>query len=168
MRRPQARHRHWSDANPGNQHVIAFASGKGGVGNHCAANLAVALEANGARFGFAIAYLRPEHFIVFGTREGQFRRKKTIFPIGQAIWIGGACRWDFCSTTLRRPFLRGQWLPVIPINFCGKWNGRTGLPGAGSASWHLGVNSAYVVQTVALSGAIVVTTPAGSCAHRWL
>src|SRR6185437_8457705 len=71
---------------PGIKHVIAVASGKGGVGKSTvAANLAVALEQTGARVGLCDCDIYgPSISLMFGTRDRPMATEENkIVPIEQ-------------------------------------------------------------------------------------
>jgi ATP-binding protein involved in chromosome partitioning len=144
----------------GVKHVIAVASGKGGVGKSTiAANLAVALGATGARTGLCDCDLYgPSIALMFGTNERPFADDEDrIVPIereGLKLMSMGFLLDDGSPAVLRGPmvtrytqqFLRQvAWAPLdylildLP-------------PGTGDIQL-------TIVQTVALSGAIIVTTP---------
>ena len=144
----------------GVKHVIAVASGKGGVGKSTvAANLAVALGATGARTGLCDCDLYgPSIALMFGTNERPFADDEDrILPIereGLKLMSMGFLLDDGSPAVLRGPmvtrytqqFLRQvAWAPLdylfldLP-------------PGTGDIQL-------TIVQTVALSGAIIVTTP---------
>ncbi len=146
------------------RHIIAVSSGKGGVGKSTvAANLAIALAQQGCNVGlldadifgpsqpkmFNLEYARPEVSVVDG--------KDLIEPIEQygvrllsigffvepdnaVVWRGG-----LASNAVKQLLTEADWgaLDYLLID----------LP-PGTSDIHL-----TVVQTVTLSGAIVVTTP---------
>jgi ATP-binding protein involved in chromosome partitioning len=144
----------------GVKHVIAVASGKGGVGKSTvAANLAIALRASGARTGLCDCDLYgPSIALMFGTHERPLADDEDrILPIereGLKLMSMGFLLDDGSPAVLRGPmvtrytqqFLRQvAWAPLdylfldLP-------------PGTGDIQL-------TIVQTVALSGAIIVTTP---------
>jgi ATP-binding protein involved in chromosome partitioning len=144
----------------GVKHVIAVASGKGGVGKSTvAANLAVALGARGSRVGLCDCDLYgPSIALMFGSNERPMADEEDrILPIereGLKLMSMGFLLEDGSPAVLRGPmvtrytqqFLRQvAWAPLdylildLP-------------PGTGDIQL-------TIVQTIALSGAIVVTTP---------
>src|SRR5438477_2198268 len=144
----------------GIKHVIAIASGKGGVGKSTvAANLAVALEKTGARVGLCDCDIYgPSISIMFGTRDRPTATEENrIIPIEQynlKLMSMGFLLDDSAPAILRGPmvtrytqqFLRQvEWgeLDVLVLDL---------PPGTGDIQL-------TIVQTVALAGAIVVTTP---------
>src|SRR5258707_4531617 len=145
---------------PGVRHVIAVASGQGGVGKSTvAANLAVALEQTGGSVGLCDCDIYgPSISLMFGTRERPMATEDNkIVPIEQynlklmsmgfllddtspAIWRGPMV------TRYTQQFLRHvEWgeLDYLVLDL---------PPGTGDIQL-------TIVQTVALSGAIIVTTP---------
>src|ERR1700738_3474039 len=145
---------------PGIKHVIAVASGKGGVGKSTvAANLAVALEQTKARVGLCDCDIYgPSISQMFGTRERPTATEENkIIPIEQyhlKLMSMGFLLDDTSPAILRGPmvtrytqqFLRqGDWgeLDFLVLDL---------PPGTGDIQL-------TIVQTVALSGAIIVTTP---------
>src|SRR6266700_3460316 len=145
---------------PGIKHVIAVASGKGGVGKSTvAANLAVALEQTDTRVGLCDCDIYgPSISLMFGTRERPMATEENkIVPIeqyGLRLMSMGFLLDDTSPAILRGPmvtrytqqFLRQvEWgeLDVLVLDL---------PPGTGDIQL-------TIVQTVALAGAIVVTTP---------
>src|SRR5246127_5629232 len=145
---------------PGVRHVIAVASGKGGVGKSTvAANLAVTLEQTGARVGLCDCDIYgPSISLMFGTRERPTATDENmIVPIkqyGLRLMSMGFLLDDTSPAILRGPrvtrytqqFLRQvEWgeLDYLVLDL---------PPGTGDIQL-------TIVQTVALSGAIIVTTP---------
>ncbi len=145
---------------PGVNHVIAVASGKGGVGKSTiAANLALALEQTGARVGLCDCDIYgPSISLMFGTRERPMATEENkIVPIEQynlKLMSMGFLLDDASPAILRGPmvtrytqqFLRNvDWgeLDYLVLDL---------PPGTGDVQL-------TIVQTVALSGAIIVTTP---------
>jgi ATP-binding protein involved in chromosome partitioning len=145
---------------PGIKHVVAVASGKGGVGKSTiAANLAVALEQTGARVGLCDCDIYgPSISLMFGTRERPMATEENkIVPIEQynlKLMSMGFLLDDTSPAVLRGPmvtrytqqFLRNvDWgeLDYLVLDL---------PPGTGDIQL-------TIVQTVALSGAIIVTTP---------
>src|ERR1700757_1493210 len=145
---------------PGIKHAIAVASGKGGVGKSTvAANLAVALQNAGARVGICDCDIYgPSISLMFGSREQpRATEENRILPIeqyGLKLMSMGFLLDDSSPAILRGPmvtrytqqFLRQvEWgeLDVLVLDL---------PPGTGDIQL-------TIVQTVALAGAIVVTTP---------
>jgi ATP-binding protein involved in chromosome partitioning len=145
---------------PGIKHVIGVASGKGGVGKSTvAANLAVALEKTGARVGLCDCDIYgPSIALMFGSRERPMATEDNrIVPIEQynlKLMSMGFLLDDTSPAILRGPmvtrytqqFLRQvEWgeLDFLVVDF---------PPGTGDIQL-------TIVQTVALAGAIIVTTP---------
>ena len=145
---------------PGVKHIIAVASGKGGVGKSTvAANLAVALEQSGARVGLCDCDIYgPSISIMFGTRERPTATDENmIVPIeqyGLRLMSMGFLLDDTSPAILRGPMVTRytqQFLRQV------EWGELDYLvldlpPGTGDIQL-------TIVQTVALSGAIIVTTP---------
>ena len=145
---------------PGIRHVIAVASGKGGVGKSTvAANLAVALQQTGARVGLCDCDIYgPSISLMFGTRERPTATEENkIVPIeqyGLRLMSMGFLLDDTSPAILRGPMVTRytqQFLRQV------EWGELDYLvldlpPGTGDIQL-------TIVQTVALSGAIIVTTP---------
>src|SRR5881392_566973 len=145
---------------PGIRHVIAVASGKGGVGKSTvAANLAVALEQTGARVGLCDCDIYgPSISLMFGTRERPMATEENkIVPIeqyGLRLMSMGFLLDDTSPAILRGPMVTRytqQFLRQV------EWGALDYLvldlpPGTGDIQL-------TIVQTVALAGAIIVTTP---------
>jgi ATP-binding protein involved in chromosome partitioning len=144
----------------GIRHVIAVASGKGGVGKSTvAANLAVALETTGVRVGLCDCDIYgPSISMMFGTRERPTATEENkIVPIeqyGLRLMSMGFLLDDSSPAILRGPMVTRytqQFLRQV------EWGELDYLvldlpPGTGDIQL-------TIVQTVALSGAIIVTTP---------
>jgi ATP-binding protein involved in chromosome partitioning len=145
---------------PGIKHIIAVASGKGGVGKSTvAANLAVALHGASARVGLCDCDIYgPSISLMFGSREQLMATEENrILPIEQycvRLMSMGFLLDDTSPAILRGPmvtrytqqFLRQvDWgeLDVLLLDL---------PPGTGDIQL-------TIVQTVALTGAIIVTTP---------
>src|SRR6202790_1559700 len=145
---------------PGVKHVIAVASGKGGVGKSTvAANLAVALDQAKARVGLCDCDIYgPSISLMFGTRERPMATEENkIVPIEQynlKLMSMGFLLDDTSPAILRGPMVTRytqQFLRQVD------WGELDFLvldlpPGTGDIQL-------TIVQTVALSGAIIVTTP---------
>jgi ATP-binding protein involved in chromosome partitioning len=145
---------------PGVRHVIAVASGKGGVGKSTiAANLAVAIAQTGARVGLCDCDIYgPSISLMFGTRERPSATEENkIVPIeqyGLRLMSMGFLLDDTSPAILRGPMVTRytqQFLRQV------EWGELDYLvldlpPGTGDIQL-------TIVQTVALSGAIIVTTP---------
>jgi ATP-binding protein involved in chromosome partitioning len=145
---------------PGVRHVIAVASGKGGVGKSTVAvNLAVALRILGPSVGLCDCDIYgPSLALMMGTREyPEVVGEHQIYPVeqyGLKLMSMGLLIEEDRPAVLRGPmvsrytqqFLRDvRWGPldVLVLDL---------PPGTGDVQL-------TIVQTVALSGAIVVTTP---------
>ncbi|HEX8680026.1 MAG TPA: Mrp/NBP35 family ATP-binding protein [Chthoniobacterales bacterium] len=144
----------------GVKHVIAVASGKGGVGKSTvAANLAVALDRTEARVGLCDCDLYgPSIALMFGTRDRPMATEENkIVPIEQynlKLMSMGFLLDDTSPAILRGPMVTRytqQFLRQV------EWGELDYLvldlpPGTGDIQL-------TIVQTVALAGAIIVTTP---------
>jgi ATP-binding protein involved in chromosome partitioning len=144
----------------GIEHVIAIASGKGGVGKSTvAANLAVALEKTGARVGLCDCDIYgPSISLMFGSRDRPMATEENrIVPIEQynlKLMSMGFLLDDAAPAILRGPMVTRytqQFLRQV------EWGELDFLildlpPGTGDIQL-------TIVQTVALAGAIIVTTP---------
>jgi ATP-binding protein involved in chromosome partitioning len=144
----------------GVRHVIAIASGKGGVGKSTvAANLAVALELTGARVGLCDCDMYgPSIGLMFSvTDRPMATEQNVIIPItryGVKLMSMGFLLEDDAPAILRGPMVTRytqQFLRQVD------WGGLDYLildlpPGTGDIQL-------TIVQTVALAGAVIVTTP---------
>src|SRR5450432_318662 len=144
----------------GIKHVVAIASGKGGVGKSTvAANLAVALEHSKAAVGLCDCDIYgPSIALMFGSRERPLATEENrILPIeqyGLKLMSMGFLLDDASPAVLRGPMVTRytqQFLRQV------EWGELDYLvldlpPGTGDIQL-------TIVQTVALSGAIIVTTP---------
>jgi ATP-binding protein involved in chromosome partitioning len=144
----------------GVRHVIAIASGKGGVGKSTvAANLAVALEKTEARVGLCDCDIYgPSISLMFGSRDRPMATEDNrIIPIeqyGLKLMSMGFLLDDTAPAILRGPMVTRytqQFLRQV------EWGELDYLvldlpPGTGDIQL-------TIVQTVALAGAIIVTTP---------
>ncbi|MFL6584327.1 MAG: Mrp/NBP35 family ATP-binding protein [Chthoniobacterales bacterium] len=144
----------------GIKHVIAIASGKGGVGKSTvAANLAVALERTQARTGLCDCDIYgPSIALMFGSRDQPMATDENrIIPIeqyGLKLMSMGFLLDDTSPAILRGPMVTRytqQFLRQV------EWGELDYLvldlpPGTGDIQL-------TIVQTVALAGAIIVTTP---------
>jgi ATP-binding protein involved in chromosome partitioning len=145
---------------PGVRHVIAVASGKGGVGKSTVAtNLACALQATGAKVGLCDCDLYgPSIGLMFGTNDRPFADEENrIIPVeryGLKLMSMGFLLDDESPAILRGPMVTKytqQFLRQV------NWEGLDYLvldlpPGTGDIQL-------TIVQTVALTGVIIVTTP---------
>ena len=144
----------------GIKHIVAIASGKGGVGKSTvAANLAVALEQTKASVGLCDCDIYgPSISLMFGTRERPMATDDNrIIPIDRynlRLMSMGFLLDDASPAILRGPMVTRytqQFLRQV------EWGALDYLvldlpPGTGDIQL-------TIVQTVALSGAIIVTTP---------
>jgi ATP-binding protein involved in chromosome partitioning len=144
----------------GIKYVIAVASGKGGVGKSTvAANLAVALEMTGAAVGLCDCDIYgPSISLMFGTRDRPMATEENkIIPIEQynlKLMSMGFLLDDTAPAILRGPMVTRytqQFLRQV------EWGELDYLmldlpPGTGDIQL-------TIVQTVAMSGAIIVTSP---------
>src|SRR6185295_18460202 len=145
---------------PGIKHVVAIASGKGGVGKSTvAANLAVALQKTGAAVGLCDCDLYgPSIGLMFGSNERPMANdEQRILPVeryGLKLMSMGFLLDDAAPAILRGPMVTKytqQFLRQV------EWGELDYLvldlpPGTGDIQL-------TILQTVALAGAIIVTTP---------
>ena len=144
----------------GVKHVIAVASGKGGVGKSTvASNLALALAATGAKAGLCDCDLYgPSIALMFGSNERPTADEEDrIIPIereGIKLMSMGFLLDDGSPAVLRGPMVTRytqQFLKQVawaPLDYL-----VLDLP-PGTGDIQL-----TIVQTIALSGAVIVTTP---------
>ena len=145
---------------PGVRHIIAVASGKGGVGKSTTAvNLALALKARGARVGLMDADIYgPSLPTLLGVKgQPQAPDQKTIIPLknydvpvmsmGFLIPEDSAIVWrgPMVQSALTQMLYNVQWgaLDILVVDM---------PPGTGDAQLTL-------AQKVPLSGAVIVSTP---------
>ncbi len=145
---------------PGIKHVVAIASGKGGVGKSTvAANLALALHDSGAQVGVCDCDIYgPSIAMMFGSRDRPSATDENkIIPIeqyGLKLMSMGFLLDDSSPAILRGPMVTRytqQFLRQV------EWGELDFLvldlpPGTGDIQL-------TIVQTIALAGAIIVTTP---------
>lgn len=150
----------WKSSVPGVKHVIAVASGKGGVGKSTvSANLAVALAKLGYRTGLLdLDLYGPSMSLMFGTKERPgCTEKEQFLPVeahGVKILSMGLLVDEAAPVAVRGPIATRyvqQFLRDV------EWGGLDFLildmpPGTGDIQL-------TIVQTVDLAGAVVVTTP---------
>ena len=150
----------WKSSVPGVKHVIAVASGKGGVGKSTvSANLAVALAKLGYRTGLLdLDLYGPSMSLMFGTKERPgCTDKEQFLPVeahGVKILSMGLLVDEAAPVAVRGPIATRyvqQFLRDVD------WGGLDFLvldmpPGTGDIQL-------TIVQTVDLAGAVVVTTP---------
>lgn len=144
----------------GIKYVVAVASGKGGVGKSTvAANLAVALEQTGARVGLCDCDMYgPSISLMFGTRQQPMATEQNqIIPIEQ--YNLKLMSMSFLLDDASPAILRGPMVTRYTQQFLRQveWGELDFLildlpPGTGDIQL-------TIVQTVALAGALIVTTP---------
>ncbi len=145
----------------GVRHVLAVASGKGGVGKSTvAANLAVALRRQGARVGLCDCDLYgPSIGLMFGAREpATATEDERINPV-DAHGVRLMSMAFLLGSDESPAILRGPMVTKYTQQFLRRvaWGELDYLvldlpPGTGDIQL-------TIVQTVALSGAVIVTTP---------
>ena len=150
----------WKSSVPGVKHVIAVASGKGGVGKSTvSANLAVALSRLGYRTGLLdLDIYGPSMALMFGTKERPgCSEKEQFLPVeahGVKLLSMGLMIDEASPVAVRGPLATRyvqQFLRDVD------WGGLDFLildmpPGTGDIQL-------TIVQTVDLAGAVIVTTP---------
>lgn len=150
----------WKSSVPGVKHVIAVSSGKGGVGKSTvSANLAVALSRLGYKTGLLdLDIYGPSMALMFGTKERPgCSEKEQFLPVeahGVKLLSMGLMIDEASPVAVRGPLATRyvqQFLRDV------EWGGLDFLildmpPGTGDIQL-------TIVQTVDLSGVVVVTTP---------
>lgn len=150
----------WKAAIPGVNHVIAVASGKGGVGKSTiSANLAIALAKEGHKVGLLdLDIYGPSMALMFGTKERPSANENDEFlPIeahGIKMLSLALMIEEDAPLAVRGP-LASRYVQQFLRNT--DWGGLDYLildlpPGTGDIQL-------TIVQTVELDGAIIVTTP---------
>ena len=144
---------------PGVRNTIAVASGKGGVGKSTiAANLAVALALDGARVGLAdLDMYGPSMPLMMGIHRKPVQRDGKLIPIEN--WGVRVMSIGFLVDPMQAVVWRGPMVSGAVRQFMAdvEWGELDYLvmdlpPGTGDVQLTL-------VQTVPLTGAVVVTTP---------
>ena len=145
----------------GVKHIVAVASGKGGVGKSTvAANLAVALAKTGALVGLCDCDIYgPSVSIMFGNREHAVAGEDERIIPNEAHGVKLMSMGFLLSGDDAPAILRGPMVTRLTQQFLRQvnWGDLDYLildlpPGTGDIQL-------TIVQTVALSGAIIVTTP---------
>jgi ATP-binding protein involved in chromosome partitioning len=151
---------------PGVQHVVAVASGKGGVGKSTVAtNLAVALGMSGFRTGLLDADIYgPSIPLMMGVHEKpQVTSVNRILPFfnhGIKMQSLGFFLGENAPVIWRGPMVMKAVQQLLKDTDWGELDVLViDLPGTGDVQLTL-------VQTVPLTGAVLVTTPQGSGAVR--
>ena len=156
---PQHAHGPGRSSLPGIKNIVAVASGKGGVGKTTVAvNLAVALAQSGARVGLLDADVYgPNVPTMLGVTESPYAQGDKIFPLeayGLKMISMGLLNPE------KKPLIwRGPMLHQVLQQFLRQvaWGDLDYLiidlpPGTGDVQLSL-------IQTVAVTGAVIVTTP---------
>ena len=151
----------WKSSVPGVKHVIAVASGKGGVGKSTVSdNLAVALARLGYRTGLLdLDIYGPSMALMFGTKERPgCSEKEQFLPVevaGPVKLLSMGLLVDEASPVAVRGPLATRYVQQFLRDV--DWGGLDFLildlpPGTGDIQL-------TIVQTVELAGAVIVTTP---------
>jgi ATP-binding protein involved in chromosome partitioning len=143
---------------PGVKHVVAVASGKGGVGKSTvAANLALALQARGGQVGLLDADIYGPSVPIMMGITGTFDPNSTAWPLDRyGIKLMSMGFWvDPAKPVIWRGPMVHKYLTVFLTQI--DWGQLDYLvvdlpPGTGDAQLTM-------TQTVPLSGAVIVTTP---------
>jgi ATP-binding protein involved in chromosome partitioning len=152
-------HAQKDDILPGVKNTIAVASGKGGVGKSTiAVNLAVALAMDGARVGLIDADVYgPSAPLMFGMQERPKVSKNKLYPLekyGVKIMSIGFLINPMDAVIWRGPMASGAVKQFISDVYWGELDYLIFdlPPGTGDIQLTL-------VQTIPLTGAVIVTTP---------
>ena len=151
----------WKSSVPGVKHVVAVASGKGGVGKSTvSANLAVALSRLGYRTGLLdLDIYGPSMALMFNTKERPgCSEKEQFLPVevaGGVKLLSMGLLVDEASPVAVRGPLATRYVQQFLRDV--EWGGLDFLildlpPGTGDIQL-------TIVQTVELAGAVIVTTP---------